>query len=109
MNKKILFMLCLILFIVSLACVSAADDADQTVNDDTLALSQEVNDEVLSANLGTYSDLVEEIGSGGNITLTKDIYSYDSGNIINITQPGVIDGNGAIIDMTNSRIDIIFM
>ncbi|WP_405285109.1 right-handed parallel beta-helix repeat-containing protein [Methanobrevibacter sp.] len=48
----------------------------------------------------TYSDLANEIRSGGNITLKHDYYSYDQGPVISIYTPdSVIDGNGAIIDM----------
>lgn len=106
MKKKFLIFICLILFIVSIAGVSAADDVNQVV-DDTLSVSQE-NNEVLNDNPGTYSQLIDEAGSGGNITLTKSIYTYDSGGTINITQPGVIDGKGAIIDMTGSYLDRVF-
>ena len=55
---------------------------------------------------GTYLDLTNEIGSGGNINLNKSYYTYTGGNTIEITTSGVIDGNGAVIDMKNSEIQV---
>ena len=37
---------------------------------------------------GTYSDLVEEIGSGGDKTLSHDYYKYEFGDPIEITVRG---------------------
>ncbi|WP_462316081.1 right-handed parallel beta-helix repeat-containing protein [Methanobrevibacter sp.] len=59
----------------------------------------------LRANPGTYSQLSSEIGSGGNVELQHDYYSYDSGSTIVVTQANsVIDGRGAVIDMAGSGI-----
>ena len=55
---------------------------------------------------GTFSQLVTEIGSGGNIVLSKKLYTYDSGSRIQITTNSVIDGNGAVIDMAGSNIQV---
>ena len=60
--------------------------------------------EELSANPGTYSGLSSEIGSGGDIVLTHDYYTYDNGITIVISiDNSVIDGKGAIIDMAGSN------
>ena len=57
--------------------------------------------EELSANPGTYSGLSSEIGSGGDIVLTHDYYTYDNGTTITIsTSNSVIDGNGTIYQTT---------
>ncbi len=60
------------------------------------------------ASPGSYSHLVQEIGSGGNIVLeTYDYYYYDDGSTITISQNNsVIDGNGAVIDMEGSNISV---
>ena len=69
--------------------------------DDILSAQNDLN--VLNTNYGTYSGLTTEIGSGGNIELNCDYYTYDSGNTITITTPNsVINGKGAIIDMAGS-------
>ncbi|MBQ6351542.1 MAG: hypothetical protein IJI42_11535, partial [Methanobrevibacter sp.] len=62
----------------------------------------ETDSQILSEGEGTYSDLRDEIGSGGDINLTKRYYRYDGGDSIHISNPGVINGNGAVIDMNMS-------
>ena len=57
---------------------------------------------------GTYSGLAKEIGTGGNINLIHSYYRYDSGDTIVIKKSGVIDGNGAVIDMAGAPIMRIF-
>ena len=70
-------------------------------NDETL--SSEIDSEILTADQLTYSDLREQIGSGGNINLTKGTYTYnDDDDTIEISTSGVINGNGAVIDMAQS-------
>ena len=76
------------------------DDLTLTGNDDTLSVKNDT--EVLGDNPGTYSGLSSEIGSGGNITLQHDYYTYDTGNTIKITIDGIIDGKGAVIDMAGA-------
>ena len=68
---------------------------------DTLSILHETDSEILADDQYTYSNLREQIGSGGNITLTKGTYTYnsDDGDTIKITNPCMIDGNGAVIDM----------
>ena len=74
----------------------------QTNNDESM--SGEIDSEVLGADIGTYSGLSEEIGSGGNIELIHDYYTYDSGSTIEISDDNsVIDGKGAVIDMAGSN------
>ncbi len=95
--KKIMFMLVLAVFLLSITCVSASEI------DDTLA-------NVLSDNSGTYSGLSAEIGSGRNIELQHDYYTYDTGNTISISvADSVIDGKGATIDMTGSNIRAFYV
>ena len=105
MKKIFLFLICLVLFMISVAGASAAD-LNQTLGEDTFHISQR-DGETTGAYLGTYEDLVEEIGSGGNITLSRDSYAYDGhGDIISITSSGVIDGRGAVIDICDNYMDI---
>ena len=74
----------------------------QTTTDESM--SREIDSEVLGADMGTYSGLSEEIGSGGNIELIHDYYTYDSGSTIEISDDNsVIDGKGAVIDMAGSN------
>ena len=74
----------------------------------TLALLLTAATGAWAANPGTYSGLVEEITSGGDKTLSHNYYKYDSGLTIEITSSGVIDGNGAIIDMEGANISHVF-
>ena len=59
---------------------------------------------------GTYSDLRDQIGSGGDVKLSRCYYKYIDGNgdYIEITTSGVIDCNGAIIDMEDASISLVF-
>ena len=127
-SKKIILILITAIFLASIAGVCAADANDTLVAsedtsqielsdsnkiiEDNLQTSEE-NDEltltdndVLGADSATYSDLDSEIRASGNVTLTHKNYIYDDGaTAITITEDNkVIDGNGAIIDMTGSTI-----
>ena len=127
-SKKIILILITAIFLASIAGVCAADANDTLVAsedtsqielsdsnkiiEDNLQTSEE-NDEltltdndVLGADSATYSDLDSEICASGNVTLTHKNYIYDDGaTAITITEDNkVIDGNGAIIDMTGSTI-----
>ena len=108
--KKSIIIIMLTIFLFAIAAASASDvnetvmaneDTGQmelSANDETL--SSETDSEILAAGQYTYSDLRNQIGSGGNITLTKGTYTYNNdGDTIEITDSGVIDGNGAVIDM----------
>ena len=138
--KKIMIILILAVFLISISGVCASDVNDTqiasqenaviestdenliTVEDIEPTLSTAENGEIVSdsadeeivsaendldelrANPGTYSGLSSEIGSGGNIVLTHDYYTYDNGTTITIsTSNSVIDGNGAVIDMNGSN------
>ena len=127
-SKKTMLILIAAIFLASIASVCAADANGTTVAsedtsqielsdsnkviEDNLQTSEE-NDEltltdndVLGADSATYSDLDREIRASGNVTLTHKNYIYDDGaTAITITEDNkVIDGNGAIIDMTGSTI-----
>ena len=84
---------------------SPEDTPLSQANNDEIA-SVENDSEVLNVNPGTYSGLASEIGSGGNIKLLHDYYTYDNyGSTISISDANsVIDGNGAVIDMAGSTI-----
>ena len=74
---------------------------DKFYDDNLLALENDLN--LLNTNNGTYSGLSIEIGSGGNIELNCNYYTYDSGDTIVISTPAsVINGKGAVIDMAGS-------
>ena len=98
MNKKILFLLCLILFI-SISTVSATDDSNQTLN-----VFQSGGESIINDDVGTFSELQEQINNAENesaIELDRD-YAYNesdySENSINIDKNIIINGNGHIID-----------
>ena len=108
--------LTIVLFSIASVCASDADDiaisneddgqiglSTQIDNDETL--TEENAPEALSADEGTYSDLRNEIGNGGNINLTRSYYQYTTGDgdSIKITSPGIIDGKGAVIDMAGAE------
>ena len=96
MNKKILFVICLILFISSLSFVSATDDLNQS-NDVS------VSENVLGTDEGTFLELQEKIDNakdGSTINMDKD-YIYDGdegGEGITIAKDITIDGKGHTID-----------
>ena len=127
--KKIMLILISAIFLVSIASVCAADANDTMVAsentnqmdlssnnvivEDSLQTSEEnttltqANDaesdsQILAEGEGTYYDLRNEIGSGGDKNLTKSYYSYTGGDTIEIKNSGVINGNGAVIDMAGS-------
>ena len=84
------------------------DELTLTDNDETLNAKNDTD--VLGDNPGTYSGLSTEIGSGGNIELQHDYYTYDTGNTISISvADSVIDGKGAIIDMVGSNIRAFYV
>jgi len=86
MKKIFLFLICLILFIFTVSSVSATD-ANQTEN-------------VLSADVGTFSQLQDTINNaenGSTVNLDKD-YVYNGGENIKIDKDITINGNGHMID-----------
>ena len=129
--KKIMLILITAIFLASIAGVCAADANDTLVasentnqmdlssnneiTEDNLKTSEEnttltqANDDesdsqILSASQGIYYDLIDEIGDGGDKNLAKSYYRYTGGNTIEIKNSGVINGNGAVIDMAGSNI-----
>lgn len=60
----------------------------------------------LTSGQSTFEELKMDIGNGGDINLSGSYYrySYSAWDFsIEITQPGVINGNGAVIDMEDSE------
>ena len=116
--KNIMLVTFLLLAILTIGAVSAAEDTNDTLTDDnSVELSQELEDEmvstaddgndVLSVDESTYSELSNEIDSGGIVSLRHDYYAYDSGSTIVITKNNTrINGNGAVIDMAGSNIQV---
>ena len=77
MKRKMMILLCLILFVVSIAGVSAADDLNQTNDNNALSLSAD-DDIVASRDGGTFTDLQNKINTapeGSTITLENN-YMY---------------------------------
>ena len=79
-----------------------------TQNDDE-TLNAEIDSQTLGADEGTFQELRNEIGNGGDKNLSKSYYRYNSGNAIQIKNPGVINGNGAIIDMAGASIRVFYV
>ena len=75
-----------------------------SVDDESLSAQTDTN--VLGDSPATYSDLAREINAPGTVILKNKSYTYDDGApaIIISEANKVIDGNGAIIDMTESTI-----
>lgn len=120
MKIKYLISLCLmLLFLMSIVCVSASEDVNQTISDDTknvvsngdiLSISQSDYEIMGSADNGTFTDLQKKIDDAGeNSTIElENNYAYDSGfsvNGIHINKTLTIEGNGHVIDaLGQSRI-----
>ena len=132
--KKTIILLALVVFLLSIAGVSASEIGDTIASEnantielsadndieDNLQTSEEngalastdydeaiaqTNTEVLGADSAKYSDLANEIRQPGNIKLTHKNYTYTGGETITIGEANkVIDGNGAVIDMAGSTI-----
>ena len=84
--KKLILILTLLVFIVSVGCVSAADDA---------LASDEVLTGGFDGNFGELQDLIDNADEGDTITLTKD---YNGSGEITIDKGLTIDGDGHTID-----------
>ena len=114
--KKIMFMLVLAVFLLSITCVSASEIDDTLASEDTNTIGLSVDNdiiednlqtseenealastdydeaiaqtdtEVLGADSATYSDLAAEIRHSGNINLTHKNYTYDEGETITISE-----------------------
>ena len=98
--KKGVFIL-IILFFVSIACVSASDDLNAT---DSLSIS-DGDDIVSSSDFNQLQNLINSAGEGDTISLTSD---YVGGGEVNINKQITINGNGHSIDASHaSRIFMI--
>ena len=110
-NKPILAILILLILLIFMSTASAMED---NANNETQVLSAVNNNEIVAIDNtqeilsagepATFADLAVEVGDGGDKNLGGKIYTYDgssaAGNsFITITQPGTIDGQGAVIDM----------
>jgi len=137
--KKTIILLALVVFLLSITCVSASEIDDTLASEDTntigLSADNDIEDnlqtseenealastdydeaiaqtdtEVLGADSAKYSDLAAEISQPGNIKLTHKNYTYDWGETITISEANkVIDGNGAVIDMNGSTIRAFYV
>ena len=129
--KKSMIIILLAIFLISIASASASDandtalssedtgqielSGDEITGDNIQANNEETasaktDSEILAAGQCTYSYLRDQIGSGGNKTLTEGTYTYNNdGGTITITASGVIDGNGAVIDMAGSDIRAFYV
>ena len=98
MKRKLLFMICLIVFIVSIAGVSAADDSNQT------ELSMDENDDTLGMMpIPELQELVNNTKDGGVVQLTED-YDVNIGSLEIINRSITINGNNHYIDSHNESI-----
>ena len=137
--KKTIILLALVVFLLSIAGVSASEIGDTIASEnantfelsadndieDNLQTSEEnealastdydeaiaqTDTDVLGADSAKYSDLALEISQPGNIILTHKNYTYDEGETITISEANkVIDGNGAVIDMNGSTIRAFYI
>ena len=128
--KSMILIILTVFVLVSIASVSASDANDTAIaSEDTADIELSADNEIisedniqtseeeiisaddtfqdkLSDNEGNYSELMNEIGNGGDVKLSKSYYSFDPKlGTIYISNPGVIDGNGAVIDMNNKGVD----
>ena len=105
--KKIMLILITAIFLVSIASVCAADA------NDTMVASENTNQMDLSSNNVIVEDSLQTSEENTTLTqandaesdsqnLTKSYYSYTGGDTIEIKNSGVINGNGAVIDMAGS-------
>ena len=128
--KRIMILTIVLVTLLAVSAVSAAENATGDVVsvksplDDSVGVENQTGDsgensligigqsqEILTANQGTYTDLRNDIGSGGNINLTKSYYRYTAGDgsTIEINNPGLIDGKGAVIDMAGLDIQAFYV
>ena len=88
--------------------LTLTEDEIQTNENDNM-LTQTEDAEILTSGEGTYSDLRNDINSGGNLTKSHYRYNDGDGDTIEINTPGVINGNGAVIDMAGSNIRAFYI
>ena len=88
--------------------LTLTEDEIQTNENDNM-LTQTEDAEILTSGEGSYSDLRNDINSGGNLTRSHYRYNDGDGGTIGIHAPGVINGNGAVIDMAGSNIRAFYV
>ena len=88
--------------------LTLTEDEIQTNENDNM-LTQTEDAEILTSGEGSYSDLRNDINSGGNLTKSHYRYIAGDGDTIEINTPGVINGNGAVIDMAGSNIRAFYI
>ena len=129
LKTKILLISLLLVLLVSLQGVSAVTEDNENLasesidlsicdntddaNPDKLSTADTSNgqEEVLSTTPTPFSELYEEIATGGKyIELAHDYYAYEESDpTIEIYDDIVIDGKGAVIDMAESNIRAFYI
>ena len=119
--KKSFLIICIIMFLFSIVCVSASDINETLIADEEPQIIEQANDDiiestqenVLGEDVGTFTDLQDLIiasDKNSTITLDKD-YAYDEGfstRGIVVNKNLTIDGNGHTLDgLSKSRIFLI--
>jgi len=123
MKSKLMLIMVFAIFICTVSATCAADANETTIatqednqmeltltedeiqtNENDNMLTQTEDAEILTSGEGSYSDLRTDINSGGNLTKSHYRYNAGDGDTIEINTPGVINGNGAVIDMNGSTI-----
>ena len=110
--KKSVIIIILAIFLFGIASVCAGDVNETELAADNgigSAIGEDIG-ETLSADEGTYDELYEKIGTGGNVDLNGKTYTYDRSRDthkgMEISTSGTIDGNGAVIDMNGSSFQL---
>ena len=115
MKNKILFIICLILFLISIASVAAAENNEtQIFNQSNNTIIESSQGEIISTtDDGTFTALqkkIDKTSKNSTITLERD-YAYDEGfgtNGIVIDKDLTIEGNGHTLNgLFKSRIFIV--
>ena len=128
MKSKLMLIMVFAIFICTVSATCAADANETTIatqednqmeltltedeiqtNENDNMLTQTEDAEILTTGEGTYSDLRNDINSGGNLTKSHYCYNDGDGGTIEINTPCVINGNGAVIDMTGSNIRTFYV
>ena len=88
------------------------EDNLETSEDDAVLAQQndepsvgETDSQTPGESIGNYTDLRNDIARDGNLTKSRYVYCYGDGDGIIISTPSmIINGNGAVIDMSGSDI-----
>jgi hypothetical protein len=100
-NLIYLLLIVFILFSISSVCASdvdnsiiqATDDSVYSIEENTL-LQSNIDNEILTENEGSFSDLRNLINGNDVVNLTKDYVATQNDNPITISKNLVINGNG---------------